>query len=85
MKFRILEIKEPHMQLKYRPQYKNNGWFSMWRNISDTKFAGTIFCHVDFSSYDNTSVWNQSDAHKIIEEFKSYLQYNQPYVKIHAV
>lgn len=26
MKFRILEIKEPHMQLKYRPQYKNNGW-----------------------------------------------------------
>jgi len=83
MEFRILEIKQSHMQPKYKPQYKNSGWFTSWRNISNLKFTDTIFCSVKFSDWDVNCVWSKSDAEKVIEELKTYLQSSEEYVVVH--
>lgn len=83
MKFRILEIKNAHMQPKYNPQYKNEGWFSTWKNIAQTKFTDTIFCHVEFSDWDGNCVWCKSDAEKVIEEFNEYLKSKSKFMVIH--
>ena len=83
MEFRILEIKNAHMQPKYKPQYKNSGWFSSWQNISRLKFTDTIFCSVNFSDWDSNCVWLKSDAEKVIKELKEYLQSSEEYTVVH--
>lgn len=83
MEFRILEIKDAHMCPRFKPQYKNSGWFSSWRNISNTKFTNTIYCSVEFSYLYSDCVCIKWDAQKVIEEFKEYLQRCQGYTLVH--
>ena len=71
------------MQPKYKPQYKNSGWFASWKNISNLKFTKTIFCSIKFSEWDCNCVWSKSDAEKVIEELKTYLQSSEEYVVVH--
>lgn len=83
MKFRILEVKEPFTVLIFKPQYKNDGWFSTWNNIGNTKFADSIFNKVLCVNHEYT--YRKYDAEKSIEEFKTYLEAKSSYIIVHEV
>jgi hypothetical protein len=82
MKFRIIEIKNPHCRPMFKPQYKQ---FVFWNNISDTFFARSIFNNTTFLKWDSRCVDTEVEANTVIKEFKEYLESKSAYAITHNV
>lgn len=85
MKFRIIEIKEPHNQSKYIPQYKKKYWYFKWNNIIDDEFLKSVFCNNEFKNRSDKIIWSKFDAEKLIREFKTYIEDKSSHRKIHKI
>lgn len=93
MKFRIVEYKSTYfrcfdsdnltIRTVYKPQYKEGGWFSTWRNIADDEFfSEKIYTSVFLS---DGSVLSLDSAKEIIELFKEYLEVKKNTKIIHKI
>ena len=78
MKFRIVEEKQSFWWTIFIPQYKD---FIFWNDISDTKFARTFYCTVEFKK--NNYVWSMKEADKVISDYENYLLKGESYTLIH--
>jgi hypothetical protein len=74
MKFRILKVVETRNQAhRFKPQFKRNGWFSRWRNISDTWWATSI-CN-PYPEYVKDEYLNTyPKALEVLDKFKAHCE-----------